>query len=113
MESSEHEKEKIERLRRAMYSRSLADKIRDRARRPLAQRETLVGDDFVERQESVAGIVVAPRTIGLARTTLWWLLAAAAVFFIGTAAYFGYYFVFGSGSLLASPGSIGITVAGP
>src|SRR3989338_7197333 len=34
MEPSEHEKDKVERLRRAMYSRSLSEKIHDRERRP-------------------------------------------------------------------------------
>ncbi len=113
MEPSEHEKEKIERLRRAMYSRSLSGKIKDRQRRPLGEHEPIVGEDFEEAQEQVSGSVVAPRAIGLARTTLWWLLGAAIVFFIGAIGFFGYYFLMGGGSLAAAPGNIGISISGP
>lgn len=113
MEPSEHEEEKIERLRRAMYSRSLSQKIKDRPRRPLTSAPPVVSDDFVRIEEPVAGSIVAPRAIGLARTALWWLLLAAVVFFIGAIAFFTYYFTFGGGSSPTSPGNIDISVAGP
>lgn len=113
MDSSEHEQEKIERLRRAMYSRSLSGKLKDRPRRALGEHTPIVGDDFVHTEEPVAGSTVAPRAIGLARTALWWLLVAAVVFFIGAVGFFSYYFTFGGGSSLSSPGNIDISVAGP
>ena len=113
MDLSEHEKEKIERLRRAMYSRSLADKLKDRPRRPLEEGEQTVGENFVERQEQVKGTFVAPRMIGFARTALWWLLGAAILFFIGAMSFFSYYFLFGEGSLAASSGNITISASGP
>lgn len=113
MDLSEHEKEKIERLRRAMYSRSLSPKMHDRERRPLGQEQTGIGEDFVDSQEKVAGFAVAPRAIGFARTALWWLLGAAVIFFVGAIAFFSYYFLFGGGSSAALPSNIGITISGP
>ncbi len=113
MEPSEHEKEKIERLRRAMYSRSLSPKLRDRERRPLGQEQSSVGEDFVESQEEVAGSSVAPRAIGFARRALWWLLGAAVIFFIGAIGFFSYYFLLGGGSSGASSSNISISVSGP
>ena len=113
MEPSEHEKDKVERLRRAMYSRSLSSKIHDRERRPLEQQNPIVGNEFVAPEERIAGVVVAPRAIGLARKGLWWLLGTAIVFFVGAILFFAYYFLFGGGSLVAPPSNIGISVAGP
>jgi len=113
MEPSEHEKEKIERLRRAMYSRSLSPKLHDRERRPLGQEQYEVEQDFVEPQEKVASFVVAPRAIGIARKALWWLLGGAVVFFIGAIGFFGYYFLIGEGSFGASPSNINISISGP
>ncbi len=113
MDLSEHEKEKIERLRRAMYSRSLSPKLQDRERRPLGAPQEGIGEEFTEVQEKVAGIRVAPQAIGLARTALWWLLGASLVFFIGAIAFFGYFFLWGGGSLAASPNNISISVSGP
>jgi hypothetical protein len=112
-EFSDHEKEKIERLRRAMYSRSLSGKLKDRPRRELGMPGMAVGEDFSERQGQVAGMVVAPRAIGFARTVLWWLLGIAVLFFIAAVAFFAYYFLFGGGSLAAPPSNIDIVVSGP
>ncbi|MSU73875.1 hypothetical protein EXS56_01915 [Candidatus Kaiserbacteria bacterium] len=113
MEPSEHEKDKVERLRRAMYSRSLSPKIHDRERRSLGQEQSGVGEDFVPSQEETAGSVVAPRAIGFARKALWWLLGAAVIFFIGAIGFFSYYFLLGGGSFSASPGNIAISISGP
>ena len=109
MEPSEspHEQEKIERLRRAMYSRSLGEKLHDRPRRALDDIRPVVGEDWHHDEPSVSGMIVAPRTIGLMRSILWWTLAIAAVFFLGAAAFFGYYFTVGGGASPASPGNIG------
>jgi len=113
MDLSEHEKEKVERLRRAMYSRSLSDKLKERERRPLGQMDGIVGENFVEPEKQVKGTIVAPRAIGFARTALWWLLGAAIIFFIGAISFFAYYFIFGAGSLAAASGNITISVSGP
>ncbi len=113
MEPSEHEKDKVERLRRAMYSRSLSPKIHDRERRALGQEPPSVGNEFVKPQEDASGLVVAPRAIGVARKALWWLLGAAIVFFLGAIAFFSYYFLLGGGSFAASPSNIAISISGP
>ncbi|MEK7134031.1 MAG: hypothetical protein AAB804_03090 [Patescibacteria group bacterium] len=113
MDPSEHDKEKIERLRRAMYSRSLSPKLHDRERRTLEQPDMHVGEDFVEPKEELPNVTVAPRLIGLTRAALWWLLGAAIVFFVGAVSFFAYYFLMGGGGLAAAPGNIGISVAGP
>lgn len=113
MEGSEHEQEKIERLRRAMYSRSLSDKLKDRPRRVLDEQRPIVGDDFVHVEEQVAGSTVAPRAIGLARAALWWLLLGAIVFCIAAVGFFAYYFTLGAGGSAVSPGNIDISVSGP
>lgn len=113
MEGPDFEQEKIERLRRAMYSRSLSDKIKDRPRRQLQDQVPRVGDDFIRPEETAPASTVAPRAIVWARATLWWLLAGAVIFFIGAVGFFTYYFVFGAGSSAASPRNIDISVVGP
>ena len=110
---SPHEQEKIERLRRAMYSRSLGEKLHERPRRTLDDIRPVVGEDWHHEEPAVSGMIVAPRTIGLLRSVLWWILALAAVFFLGAAAFFGYYFTVGGGASPASPGNIGISISGP
>lgn len=112
-ESSEFEQEKIERLQRAMYSRSLSDKIRNRSRRTLDPEESVVADDFHTPEPEARHSIVAPRTINLARSALWWLLGAAVVFFIGAGGFFVYYFTLGGGSSNASAANIDISVSGP
>lgn len=108
-----HEDEKIARLRRAMYSRSLSPNIKDKPRRILQPGESPVGDDWQRREESVPGFTTAPTGIGLMRLILKWFIGAAIAFFIGAAGFFGYYFIFGGGSSPASPGNIDISVSGP
>ncbi|MCR4325351.1 MAG: hypothetical protein NUV59_00910 [Patescibacteria group bacterium] len=112
-ENSEHDQEKVERLRRAMYSRALSDKLGARSRRDLDSGEAVVPDDFRNPEPGAAPAVVAPRAIGVARVVLWWLLGIAVVFFIGAGGFFAYYFTFGGGSPNASSSNIDITVAGP
>lgn len=110
---SEHEQEKIERLRRAMYSRSLSSKLKERPRREMDGIQPIVGEDWQRNEPGLAAAVVAPRGITLARKALWWLLGAAVVFFAAAAAFFAYYFLFGAGSLAAAPGNIQISISGP
>ncbi|RJR13580.1 hypothetical protein C4585_01740 [Candidatus Parcubacteria bacterium] len=111
--SQDHEKEKIERLRRAMYSRTISEQLKDRPQPRLEPSRPIVGEDWRRPEEGVAASVVAPRTIGLARTALRWVLGLSIVFFLGAMAFFGYYFTFGGGALPASPGNIDIVVSGP
>src|ERR1700759_4990821 len=105
--------QKIDRLRQAMYSRTLSEQLKARERRNLEPSQRIVGDDFVHTSEPVAGSMVAPSGIGFARKALWWVLAIAILFFIGAIGFFGYYFVFGGGALSSSPNNIDIAVSGP
>ena len=107
------ENEKIDRLRQAMYSRTLSEQLKARDRRNLEPERNIVGDDFVHPESSLPSSTVAPRGLGFARTALWWVLAAAILFFICAVGFFAYYFTFGGGALSASPSNIDIAVSGP
>ena len=108
-----HDEEKIERLRNAMYSRTLSQQIHDRDRRQLTVPRQVVGNDFTKPERQLAGSLVAPRAIGWARTVLSWFLGVAILFFIGALGFFAYYFTIGGGSMDASASNIDIAVAGP
>lgn len=110
---SSHEDEKIERLRRAMYSRSLSPKFKGRERRVLDLSPGIVGEDFKRVEPELSPVVAAPRGITAARTALWWLLLLAVVFFVGAVGFFVYFFTIGAGSSPASPSNIDISVSGP
>jgi hypothetical protein len=112
-EKTDHEKEKIERLRRAMYSRELSPKIHDRDRRALGEQAPLVGEDWKREESRIENMQVAPRTIGTARSAMRGIIFASVAFFLGAVAFFGYYFFFGEGATPASPGNIDISVTGP
>ncbi len=111
--SSEHDQEKIERLRRAMYSRSLSPKIKDRERRLMAPERDLVGSDWVRPEPRLSSSTVAPFGMGFTRAVIGWLIAAGFAFFIGAVGFFAYYFLIGGGATPASPGNIDISVSGP
>lgn len=96
-----------------MYSRDLSEKLHPRERRQLDPTRPIVGDDFVTREEPVAGSVIAPRTIGYTRKVLWGLLTLSIVFFIAAFSFFVYYFTLGGGSGSASAKNIDITISGP
>lgn len=110
---SDHEKEKIERLRRAMYSRQLQTRLDTRPRREMHPERPVVGEDWRRVESGAPGSMVAPITIGLARRLLQVILVLSAIFFAGSAAYFGYFFVLGGGSLRASSQNIDIAIGGP
>lgn len=112
-ESSDHEREKIERLRRAMYSRSISPNIKDRPRRELEPESSPVGDDWVRPEPKMASSIIAPRGMGAMRVALRFLVGTAMAFFIGAAGFFAYYFLIGGGSAPVSPGNIDISVSGP
>jgi hypothetical protein len=113
MDESSQEDEKIERLRRAMYSRSLSGNIKDRERRALSPDLPIVGDDWKVPEPGVKASVRAPRGLRFARRALTWIFVGVGVFFLGSVGFFVYYFTLGGGSLPASPGNIAISVVGP
>src|SRR3990167_1546210 len=111
---SEHDHEKIERLRRAMYSRDLSEHMKERPRRKLDDIRPIVGEDWQHEETSLPSSVVAPRAaITFARTALWWVLGLAIVFFIGAVGFFAYYFTIGPGASPASAANIDISISGP
>ncbi len=113
MPPSEHEQERIERLRRAMYSRDLAEKLKERPRHELDEDGAGVGEDWTHPEPKIAGVAVTPRVMDLTRGILKWLLMIAIVFFVAAVGFFVYFFAFGSGSHPASPNNIDITITGP
>ena len=110
---SDHEKEKIERLRRAMYSRSLSGMLHERPRREMHESERIVGDDWSEPETGVQSTIVASRFIGTTRKLLWWFLGFSVLFFILAVGFFAYYFTLGGGSFAASPSNVDIVISGP
>lgn len=113
MEPSEHDQERIEQLRRAMYSRKLSGQIHERPRRELEHDRELVADDWKMQEPQLGKMQVAPRFIGTTRAVLKWFLTVSVLFFIAAAAFFGYYFLLGGGSHPANPGNIDISISGP
>ena len=113
MPPSEHEEEKIERLRRAMYSRSVSDTLKERPRRVLEDDAADVGEEWKAQEERLAGMRVAPRYIGATRAALWWVLVVALGFFVVALGFFTYLFVFGKDGASASSSNIDIFVSGP
>ena len=109
----QNDDERIARLRRAMYSRSLSKNIKERDRREMEPSQQLVGEDFKVVEPGVPKTTVAPSGMTFMRSILWWLLGGSILFFVGTMIFFGYYFFFGAGSISASPGNIDIAIAGP
>lgn len=108
-----HEDEKIERLRRAMYSREMSPRLDAHERRTLNVHEQPVSDDWKREESELEPVTSAPRTINIVRRALWWLLALAILFFIGAVAFFIYFFTFGAGNSGASASNIGIVITGP
>ncbi|MDO8562069.1 MAG: hypothetical protein Q7S05_04590 [bacterium] len=113
MDLSEHEKEKIERLRRAMYSRSLSEKIKDRPRRTLVGDRNPPPEDWQKSEQEPEGLIVPPVGANPARGILRWFLFAVAAFVIGVAGFFAYYFTLGGGALPSASENISISVSGP
>ncbi|HEV3244767.1 MAG TPA: hypothetical protein VG102_00225 [Candidatus Paceibacterota bacterium] len=105
--------QKLERLREAMYSRTLSEQMKARERRNLEPPQHIVGDDFIHDSDPLPKATVAPRGIGTVRRALWWILGAAVLFFICAVGFFAYYFAFGGGALSSSPQNIDIAVSGP
>lgn len=113
MNSPPNEDEKLERLRRAMYSRSQSPKLKDRPRRVLEEDPALVGEDWQRPEQEISGSIIAPRSISVGRGAMRWLLIAGVAFAVGAAVFFAYYFTLGGGAGPSSPGNIGISISGP
>lgn len=111
--NSSEEPEKIDRLRRAMYSRAIEPTLHERDRRALSNDPDMVNIDWAREEQSLPISQVAPRGMNIARTLLMWLLVVAVVFFLGAMTYFAYFFTFGGGSNGASASNIGISISGP
>lgn len=110
---NDFEKEKIERLRRAMYSREISPQLKERDRRALHDVHAPVGDEWERDEPTLPKAQVAPRGIGVGRMVMRVFVVGAGAFFIGAAAFFGYYFTLGGGASPVSSGNIDITVVGP
>lgn len=112
-EQSDFEKERIERLRRAMYSRTVSGKLGVRPRRRLGELSSKVGEDWVRPEIELSQTTVAPALIRAPRRILYGVLFAAVAFFVTSLGVFTYFFLFGEGSSPASPANIDIRVSGP
>src|SRR3989344_4903629 len=108
-----HEDERIGRLRQAMYSRSLADKLRERERRELTESARVVNDDWKKPEVKTESKIIAPHSMTYLRNIFWWALTGSGLFFLGAVFFFIYFFTFGAGSISTSPNNIDIAVAGP
>lgn len=106
------DEEKIDRLRRAMYSRSLSERLHEHARRDLDEEKTDVKEDWqkTEESEKLPKTMIAPIALRSAHTLLRGLFIAGLVFFIGALGFFAYFFTFGKG---ASPTPPSIVISGP
>ena len=110
---SSYEDEKIERLRRAMYSRKYSPQLGERDRHILNPQEEGVSEDWVREEPLLQPMTVAPRSLNVVRRALWVFLGIAALFFVGAVAFFIYFFSFGAGSSGGSASNIDIVITGP
>ncbi len=113
MEPLPNDEEKINRLRRAMYSRSLSEKIKEHPRRTLSGDGISPPEDWVRPEREPENMMVAPRSVSQPRGMFKWLLFASAAFLVGAAVFFAYYFTIGGGALPRVSGNIEISVSGP
>lgn len=107
------EHERIERLKQAMYSRGLSEKLTAKDRRELSDQRETVGDDWKRPETPLRTANVAPRGVGAGRFFLYSILVAAILFALGAVGFFGYYFFLGGGSFPASPNNVDIVISGP
>ena len=111
--NSSHDDEKIEQLKRGIYSRTISERLGMRPRRTLKEGPVRVGEEWVHHDEPLSPILAAPMTLAAPRAALKWFLIAAAAFFVLATGIFAYYFFLGAGSSPASNGNIDIQVSGP
>lgn len=107
------DEEKIERLRRAMYSRSLSPRFKDRPRRELSEEKPTAPEEWLgEEPPEGAPLIekIAPKAFAGAQALARWVLLGAVIFFLGAAGFFAYFFTFGAG---AAPTPPSIVISGP
>lgn len=116
MPPSDHENEKIERLRRAMYSRTYAEKLGPRERRQLEENPSSIPEDWQHEEklrpnELPLEAILRPRPKAT-YPILKLMLLGAAVFFVGAIFFFLYYLFFGGASSISAR-NIDIAITGP
>ena len=94
------EQERIDRLKQAMYSRALSEKLKARERRELSGEREVVGEEWMRSEPQLSPTNVAPRGVGAGRFALYAILVAAVLFFLGAVGFFGYFFFIGGGAQL-------------
>lgn len=111
---SNNGKNKISRLRSAMYSRQVPPSFGEEKRHKLPTDTSDIPLDWNTKKEEVrtAGSVVSPRAMRYTRTALWWTFTLAALFFIISAGMFAWYVFGGFGNGVRSD-NIDISVNGP
>lgn len=112
----DHEHEKIERLRRAMYSRTLENKLRDQPRHNLEEEQSSVREDWQRTDPTFVSkaVVLPPAMLGYVHGLLRLFAVLSILFFVGAVGFAAYYFVFGAGSTGASSvANIDIAIVGP
>lgn len=112
-DQSDFERDKVQRLQRAMYSRSLSPNLKERPRRDLHDDGSSVSSDWAREEGHLPQTTVAPPGMHAARIVLRLVVASSVLFFLGAGGFFVYYFSFGGGAMPVSPGNIDITVTGP
>jgi hypothetical protein len=113
MDPMPNEEEKMNRLRRAMYSRSLSPNFRARQRRTLDGDMSDVSEDWHKQEAELKGTMVAPRIVGVLRGAMRWLGVTSVAFLIGAVGFLAYYFTIGGGSTSVSTGNIEVSISGP
>ncbi|KKW19260.1 MAG: hypothetical protein UY63_C0017G0037 [Parcubacteria group bacterium GW2011_GWA2_51_10] len=104
MENSPQDEEKIDRLRRAMYSRSLSSRLKDRPRREMDEESLPVSEEWRKEMPPPHPATAAVAVGGKVMSTIGrWLLITGFAFLIGAVAFLAYYFTIGAGSQPTPP----------
>ena len=109
------EEERIDRLRRAMYSRTYAEKMGPRPRHEFETESPKISEDWkheeIKRPEAPVPGLIRPQK-NRSYPLLRWLLAVSIAFFLGAIGFFIYYLYFG-GAAAVSSHNIDIGITGP
>ncbi len=114
---SDHEQGKIERLRRAMYSRMWEHSSDTEARHALEPESPVIGERWERQSISKTQPNVSPRVSPEMMKRIQIMVRSVAIlaglFFVGALAFFAYYFSFGSGFASSTSNNIDISILGP
>ncbi len=111
-----HEQEKIERLRRAMYSRSWNSEYDNQPRHALEQEHSRVGEDWKREPRAVPiseKVGVSPEAMRGVRSFFRVLFLLAGIFFIGAIGFFVYNFTISPSAVSPTVSKVDIAVLGP